>query len=155
MGIMKEMLGNQFFLARKYEKVVEIFEPFWLSGKANENMKKKLIIAYCQMGRVEQALDLFIHVIKSNIRLITETDPILEDCPCPELVYDLEKKMEWNDNSVDYYITLAILWAYCDIEKTRDYFSRVLSHDPEYTKIKIALTIIQNFLDKKHKAFNK
>lgn len=147
---MKEMLGNQAFLARQYDEVIRYFEPFLEKGTITDKMKKKLIIAYCETGRVEKAFRLFTEVIITNPELICETHPILEDCPCPELVYDLEKNGNVAEKSAEYYLLLAMLWAYCNPAKTIDYLETVLQLVPERKEIKQLITVISVYLEKKN-----
>ena len=52
---MSEMLGNQYFLARTFDKALMQFERVIDKEPENEKVKKKLIICYCEVGKVEKA----------------------------------------------------------------------------------------------------
>jgi len=46
---MSEMLGNQYFLARTFDKALVQFEEVIKKEPENEKVKKKLIICYCEV----------------------------------------------------------------------------------------------------------
>jgi hypothetical protein len=146
--VMREILGHQAFLARDYANVVKEFEPFLKKGKASDSMKKKLVIAFIQVGRIEDALKLFIHLGEKDLGIIAKTDPIYDECPCPELVYDLVKKEDYQDGSADYYTSLAILWAYCDMNHTLNYLDKAIQKSEDPALLKIAYTQVFSYMKK-------
>ena len=141
---MSEMLGNQYFLARNYARAAsELFEAL-KSDARNKSIRRKLIICYTQIDEIRKALDTFISLIKEDLEFVIKTDPISDDCPCPELVFDMEQKLENNHKSMDFNLILGMLWLYCNEEKSAYYFNRVLQMDPDYTKVKIILTLLNS-----------
>jgi hypothetical protein len=123
---MSEMLANQYFLARKFDKAVPHLESVIRNEPHNERARKKLIICYCETGHVRSALELFYNVIQSNIKLIVDTDIISEDCPCPELL----ERMKWYEevavNSFDFFCIMGMLHLYCDINDSLNAFNRAV-----------------------------
>jgi tetratricopeptide (TPR) repeat protein len=142
---MSEMLGNQYFLARNFEKALQHFESALKVDAGNEKVQKKLIICYCEIGNVPGALDLFEKVVSNHIELIVETDIISEDCPCLELV----KRMRWYEEvaatSFDYHCILGILNLYCKIYDSIKYFSRASELQPDNRQIRKILTKIKKY----------
>ena len=84
------MLGNQYFMARNYIGAASAFQDVLKEDPANTNARKKLIISLTQIGKYTQAIDQFSNFIGDNIDSIINTDPVKDDCPCPELVHNLE-----------------------------------------------------------------
>lgn len=141
---MSEMLGNQYFLARDYARAAsELYMALKLDVQ-NKAIRKKLIICYTQIGEIGKALDLFISLIKEDVDCVINTDPISDDCPCPELVFDMEQKLENNKKSIDFLLILGMLWLYCNVEKSIYYFNRVLKIEPDFAKTKIVLTLLDS-----------
>ncbi len=132
---MSEMLGNQYFLARNFEKALHQFEKVAEIGHVNEKIRKKMIICYCEVGNVNAALALFDEVITENIDLIALTDVVSEDCPCPELL----ERMKWYEkvatNSFDFNCIMGMLNLYCNVDDSAKYFSRALELYPKDARI--------------------
>jgi len=132
---MHEMLGNQLFLARKYPEATQNLEITFSKDPGNKAVHRKLIICYTQIGQVNKALDLFIELMKKDIRFIIDIDPLDEDCPCSELVHVMEKKLSFQQDSLDYHIILGILYLFCDVAKSLYYFQKVQTLNPQDVKI--------------------
>lgn len=119
---MSEMLGNQYFLARKYTLAEIELGNALANDPENKGIRRKLIICHVQKGNIERAFKLFVSLVEDDIGFIANSDPNLDDCPCPELVYDLEAQIGSDTNSLDYNLRLGMLWLYCDIKKSIHYF---------------------------------
>lgn len=131
---MHEMLGNQYFMARNYLGAATVFQNVLKDDPGNINVQKKLIISYTQIGKYSHAVELFSDLISHNINDIIATDPIKDDCPCPELVNKLENFTDQGNESFTTYQTLGILWLYCDIHKSEEYFKKALELKPKDEK---------------------
>ena len=140
---MHEMLGNQYFMARNYHRAAENLEKALLKEPKNKAVRRKLIVCYTQLGEVEKALTTFISLIKEDIDFVINTDPIDDDCPCTELVFDLEKKISNKSPSVNDFIILGILWLYCNVQRSWDYFQKAAQLIPDDPRIKSVLSILK------------
>ncbi|OQX96065.1 hypothetical protein B6I21_02205 [candidate division KSB1 bacterium 4572_119] len=143
---MCEMLGNQYFLARKYSLAAIELEKALGKDPANKSIRRKLVICRIQSGKIQQALELFSSLIDEDVAFIMDADPILDDCPCPELVYDFEKQLNDNKKSLECNLKLAMIWLYCDIEKSILYFNKSLELLPDDPEIKRVLKLLTNYL---------
>lgn len=151
---MSEMLGNQYFMARKYSEAEEVFLECLRKDTDNVLIKKKLIICFTQTGQIENALRLFEQFVDSNIDIILSTNPVIDDCPCPELVYDLEKNINSVEEINSKELILGILWLYCNIEKSIKYFDDAVKLMPGneiilriLNKLKIHFSTLQEKVD--------
>jgi pentatricopeptide repeat protein len=142
---MSEMLGNQYFLVRNFEKALQQFEKVAEEGHLNEKIRKKMIICYCEVGNVDAALALFEKVITENIDLIVLTDIVSEDCPCPELL----ERMKWYEkiaaNSFDFNCIIGMLNLYCNIDESIKYFLRSRSLQPADLRVNRILKLIKAY----------
>jgi tetratricopeptide (TPR) repeat protein len=145
---MNEMLGNQYFMARNYMGAATAFQSVLEEEPNNLNAKKKLIISFTQIGRHKRAMKLFLNVIQENIDYILNTDPIKDDCPCGELVNGLEMVTKHSEQTFTSYQTLGILWLYCDINKSIEYFEKALELIPKDENINGALILLKKKLKK-------
>lgn len=141
---MHEMLGNQYFLARNYTEARNELELALKENPTSLSIKKKLIICHIQTGSIFRALDLFYEVVKENIFTIINTDPILDNCPCPEIIYELENSL-YSANSEVRTLSLGMLWLFCDIKESLKYFTTLTSTDKRIQTIieQLQLTIKQ------------
>ena len=144
---MHEMLGNQYFLARNYSRAAENLEKALVKFPRNKRIRRKLIICYTQLGEVEKALNTFISLIKEDIDFIINTDPIDDDCPCSELVFDLERRMSEKGESFNDLVVLGMLWLYCNIERSWNYFQQAARTQPDNPKIKSVLSMLKPKID--------
>ena len=147
---MHEMLGNQYFMTRNYLGAAEVFANVLKEDPNNLNAKKKMIVSLTQIGKYEKAAQLFTELISDNPDLIINTDPVKDDCPCYELVDRLEDITKLNDESFTTLQTLGILWLYCDINKSVNYFRKAKELKPTDKNINTVLNILEKKLQEIH-----
>ncbi|MDX9923796.1 MAG: tetratricopeptide repeat protein [Ignavibacteriaceae bacterium] len=148
---MNEMLGNQYFLARKYSLAHEVFEKALKANPNNINVKKKLVVCYTQIGKIIKAKELFFDLISENINYILETDPLVDDCPCPDLIARLESDLSVNEGSYEYHVALGIIWLYCDSGNSLKYFIEARKLNPNDSLLEQIVNILflhQNKINK-------
>lgn len=146
---MSEMLGNQLFLARKYSEAELQFDE--VLGKEAENLSvlKKIIICNTQTGKYDLALKRFYKLISIKPELLIDTDPIYDDCPCPELIFKLEENLPLESNNLYYLAIMGVLWIYCDLEKSISYFEKSNSLTPSHNIIDSILSILHSEWEKR------
>lgn len=144
---MHEMLGNQYFMARNYLGAATVFQNVLRDDPTNINARKKLIIAFTQIGKYSKALDLFTEFIQENIDNIIDTNPMKDDCPCPELVNNLENLIKYEGQSFTAYQTLGILWLYCDINRSVENFEKARKIKPKDEKTNSILVLLNKKLN--------
>lgn len=126
---MNEMLGNQYFLTRKFKDATTQFERSLLFTPNNSEVKKKLIICYIQQKELKLALKLFTDLISDNIEIILKSDPVRDDCPCQQIICDIDNSSSKLSES-EKNVMLGMLWLYCDLLKSRKYFGKLLESEP-------------------------
>ena len=138
---MNEMLGNQFFLTRRFKEATINFEKALLLNPTNNDVKKKLIICYIQQKELAIALKLFTDLIADDIDVIVKSDPSKDDCPCQQMISEIEnsqtKLTETEKNTM-----LGILWLYCDRLKSQSYFDKLIREEPSKLIYKSIANII-------------
>ncbi len=140
---MHEMLGNQLFMARNYPSAARHLEKALQVHPGNKAIRRKLVICYTQTRETERALDVFLSLIEDDIDYIINTDPVSDDCPCPEIVFNLEDELHGMETAFRDNLVLGMLWLYCDTERAWEYFHKALAQRPDNPKIKSALAIIK------------
>jgi len=143
---MSEMLGNQYFMTRKYSLAADELKKALSKDPTNKWIRRKLIICEIQNGDINKALDLFVSLVEEDVAFIIYADPIIDDCPCPELVYDMEEKFYDNKNSLDYHLKLAMIWLYCNVKKSLHYFNLSLNIDRDNKLIKKIINHLTSYL---------
>ena len=135
------MLGNQYFLTRRFKEATTQFERTLLLEPQNNTVKKKLIICYIQQKELKLALKLFTDLISEQIEIFLLSDPIKDDCPCIKMIDEIEnfpsKLSELEKN-----IMLGILWLYCDRIKSKEHFNKLLEIDPRNANYQAIVNII-------------
>lgn len=126
---MNEMLGNQYFMARKFIEAERAYEFHLRTHELTDNILKKLIICYSQTDQLEKSWNNFLILTKRNIATIIETDPIKDDCPCPEIIAHIESSTKTESHSDTTLLTLAMLTLYTSIDKSKAYFAKLMHND--------------------------
>jgi len=147
--MVSEMLGNQYFLSKKYDNAAINFKQTLLEDPQNKSVRKKLIICYTQIGEINKALDTFVDLIKEDMDFVTNTNIKEDACPCPELIAKYGTVLPYENNSTDLRIMLSILWLYCDANKSLEFFKSLLDENKENEKISSVAKIIENSLKTK------
>ena len=142
-----EMLGNKYFLARKYKNAAENFQHTLQTDPINKSVRKKLIICYTQIGQIQKALENFYMLVKEDVNFIIETDIAADDCPCPELIDKYGSVFPYEKDSFDMKLMLAMLWLYCDAKKSLEFFKRVLVEKPGDSRVKDIVLFIERNIE--------
>lgn len=131
---MNEMLGNQYFLARNYIQAEKELEAALVHNPSSVSIKKKLVICHIQTETIDRAVDLFLDVITHDVHSIMSTNPVFDNCPCPQLVYEMENSIPTtNENQKN--LALGMLWLYCDIIPSYRYFLSINAPDERVKQI--------------------
>ncbi len=142
---MSEMLGNQYFMARNYKDAVRELEPIYLNNNSNKSVRRKLIIGYSQIGKINKSLELFVTLVRDDVEYIINADPVFDDCPCSELRKEL--KISSNEtSSPDVNIYNGILWLFCDPKTSIKFLREALRDSKDIKKIKESIEIIEKSL---------
>ena len=142
---MSEMLGNQYFLSRQFDRALHHLEKVLEQEPGNDRVKKKLIICYCETGHVRAAMRLFENVLETNISLIVDTDVVSEDCPCPDILERMNWYRKVAANSADFHSILGMLHLYCNISESINSFEKATQLNPDDDLLADILNRIRSF----------
>lgn len=140
------MLANHYFLVRNFISARSIYESILAKDPSNKAISKKLIICYVTTGEIGKALHLFTELIKQDVDFIIHTKVDSEDCPCPELISRIENEDTLLKNEIDKITALGILWLYCSLEKSIEYFKHVQIYCPNDERVREINSILLNKL---------
>lgn len=138
-----EMLGNKYFLARNYRGAAQNLQFVLTQNPINIPARKKIIICYTQTGEIEKAFDNFYTLVKEDVSSIINTDPVADDCPCPELIAKYGKVYEYEKISFDMKLMLGMLWLYCDVNQSLKIFSELTANNKSDLRLKEVLSLIE------------
>lgn len=139
---MSEMLANHYFQNRKFITAAPLLEKA-LKNSNDDSLKKKLIICYAESGRISEAFNLFYSLIKTNIKIILDTNTSDEDCPCPDLIYQKENSFNSTDLDFTNLLQLGMLWLFCDKQTSLNYFQNALTIQSNNKEIIDIISIIK------------
>jgi len=147
---MNEMLGNQYFLARKYEEAKFEFENVHAEIPDNRFVNKKLIICYVQCNQIDQALILFKNFVEHDIQFIINSDPTKDDCPCPEIVKEILDSDLLLSHPIETKLKLAIVTLYIDANQSLKFFKEVATEPRWRPRLTSIIDRIKNYLKQIH-----
>lgn len=145
------MLANYHFLIRDYSSACEELENYLSKNPNDIKAKKKLIVCYTQTNELEKAFNLFYELVITDIEAIINTNPEVEDCPCPELVEKLEKQNPQNYDQYYFLLELGILWLYCCKETSLRYFEKALLLNYKDERLSVVIEKIKSRITTKIK----
>ena len=135
-------------MTRNYSSAMKEYEEELCRDNKNNNVIKKIIICYVRSGRIDKALELFYNLINEDIDLIIKTDPVKDDCPCPEIIYECENDFLEVGGKDKRHVALGILWLYCNIEQSFHYFKKAVQEFPGNNQLIQSFRIITHNLYK-------
>jgi len=147
---MNEMLANQYFIVQRFEDAYQEFEDVLKVHPSNSLVKKRLILCYLYLGKVEEAFELYTEVITSNINTIIENEINVYDQPCKKMIHKLEH-LPTDFNETDKLKILGILWSYCNVKTSKIYFEQLIKIIPKDKKLATILQIINHFISQSYK----
>ena len=103
-----------------------------------------------QVGKIERALLHFHDLIRKDPKIIINTDPYHDDCPCYEIIPSWENNLDNEEHSQDYYESLGMLYLYCNKEKSIQYLEKALPDTKFKTVISSILKILNETVPVKH-----
>ena len=143
---MSEMLANHYFLVRNFLSAKTIFENIISKDSTNKLAAKKLIVCYITSGETDKAINLFLSIIKSDIDFIISTDIKADDCPCPDIISGIEKQSSLFNNEIDRAAALGMLWLYCSLEKSIEFFKQAEVKNPNEIRFREINSILMKRL---------
>ncbi|NOX19496.1 MAG: hypothetical protein GXO87_14610 [Chlorobi bacterium] len=144
---MSEMLGNQYFMARNYEDAQKYLLPVYKNDPSNKLVKRKLVICSFMTGNVSRAFDLFFELINEDIEFIIKADPIFDDCPCQEIITELNLEKEVDIKESDQFILRGLIWLFCNPEQSLALFKKAGELEPNNSKITKTINVINRYIE--------
>ncbi|MDZ7763695.1 MAG: hypothetical protein U5K00_04620 [Melioribacteraceae bacterium] len=119
------MLGNQYFLSRRFEAAKPVYENLIGTSFYSDKIAKKLIVCYSVTHDTNRAFQLFYNLIQKDPRIISNTKFYEEDCPCPEILPQILSEEIVYENADEKYLALGMLSLYCNISDSLKYFNKL------------------------------
>ena len=138
---MSEMLANNYFIVRNYVKAREVFLRLPESVRNSDAVKKKLVLCEIFLGNPLSALDYLLPLVVQNPGFIFKTDLELEDCPCRDLICELEQRPGFSQEDDFCLLSISILWLYCSLENSLHYLEMLtsLNEHPKVNELKFQI----------------
>jgi len=143
---MSEMLGNQYFMIRKFAEAIPIFESVLEKDTSNISIVKKLILCYIYTNQLEKAFNYFSALVMMDISTISDTDLEKDDCPCKEIIEHVERISANYLNEESLNLALGMLWLYCNPKNSLKFFSGINNFNPHYSVVNKIRDRINNYL---------
>lgn len=121
---MSEMLANHYFMIRDFEKAADAYEIVVSKLGISSTIRKKIIICYIKTHQLKKALTEFFELVHSDIHFLINTDLNSDDCPCPDIISEIERDEINFKDEYERMVALGMLWLYCDIKQSKIHFSR-------------------------------
>ncbi len=132
---MSEMLANSYFISRNFSKALPYFEEMLRKGQVSDKIRKKLLICYIAVGRIDDAFEIFHALVLRDPFIIINTDPYWDDCPCPEMVSEWEGNPTANLDEPRISLILGMLYLFCNIERSIHYLKKALPLSEYYPRL--------------------
>ncbi len=141
---MSEMLGNHYFQLRDFVLAERTYTRLSQNQLSDLSIIKKLIICYTQTYNLDKALELLLLLIKKDINIILNSNLKEDDCPCNDLIFQIENGEIKYPSDQETYISLGVLWLYCNHTTSINYFQMALNEKPENKYLIKVITFLKN-----------
>lgn len=121
---MSEMLANHYFMIRDFEKAADAYETAVSKCGMSSAIRKKMIICYIKTHQMKKALFEFFELVESDIHFLINTDLNSDDCPCPDIISEIERDEINFKDEYERMVALGMLWLYCDIKQSKIHFTK-------------------------------
>ena len=137
---MSEMLGNHQFMIHNFKAAARMFEAAIQNTAQTKPLRKKLIVCYTQMGEIEKVFELLIPFLDEDLDFLITVNPMEVECPCPELIHDIEHSLHSQQDLQTNYVKLGIYWLYLDIGQSVKYLELARNQSHFKAEIEVILT---------------
>jgi tetratricopeptide (TPR) repeat protein len=127
---MDRMLGNQYFMARKFEQAIPQFEMTLQQHPDDLHTLRKLIVCYVATEKIEQAVNQLKHFLKLTPKDYFETEIGDQNCPCPEIIEQWSAHPPKTLSRSEYLISMGILNLFCGQKESWSYFREAKAAAP-------------------------
>ena len=138
-------MANHYFLNHRFNEAAQIYSEILERNNRNDKVKVKLIPCLLKEGKVDYAFALFYELLNHN-PLLFPCDNNTEDCPCREVLNEIENDKTTKLSIKDFYLSLAMLYTYCDSFKAKRYFDLIKSLSPENKKYRKTHQLISKLI---------
>ena len=138
------MLGNHYFQLRHFELAKRTYEKLSGNQLSDLSVIKKLIICYTQTHNLDKALKLLFILIKKDINTILNSNRKEDDCPCNDLIFKIENGEIQYPSDQETYVSLGILWLYCNHTTAINYFQMALNLNQENKNLTKVISFLKN-----------
>lgn len=142
---MSEMLGNRYFLVRNFQSATLQFEESLNKNNQHDyELIKKLIICYTKVNRTDDALKKFYLLLNELQHSPDDIRLKDEDCPCAEIIEEINTEVDRGGLQYSSAIKLAILNSYCSYSNGIKYFKKSLKFSRNINVIKKIIKILES-----------
>lgn len=131
-------------MIRNYEKAIHTYESVVSRNGTTKSIRKKMIICYIRTSKIEKALAEFCKLVEEDIMFLTNTDLKAEDCPCAEIISEIEND-EIHYEETEKHLAMGILWIYCDLKISLQYFDDYMMKNQNNSELNNAYQIIKAY----------
>ncbi len=110
---MSEMLANRYFYGARFADAAPGFEAVLRKYPDHVAARKKLVICYVHIGRLQEALELAVGLLREDSRVLADTDREAEGFPCGDTLADFRKR-EKALSPVSFQTSLGVLQLFCN-----------------------------------------
>ena len=146
---MSEMLANRYFLSGRYADAAGEFEELLEAHPPRVAVRRRLVICYTMTGRLRDALDLAVDIMREDPDAAAQADPQVEGFSCKQARNQLrERAKELTPGA--YHTSLGLLQLFCDEEKALEELTQALRIVPKYHDVHRLKTLVKRHLEAGH-----
>ncbi|MCG8607594.1 hypothetical protein MJD09_21745 [bacterium] len=129
---MERMLGNQYFMARRFEDAIPCFENALRKTPSDPGIMKHLIGCYVMTGNIEGALHNLGDLLARGIAKGIDPLPDAEEDAFRQMLAEWYRKPPRTQSRFEYLLSIAILTLLCEPELAPAYFKEAQKLAPKH-----------------------
>ncbi len=141
---MDRMLGNQYFLARKFKEAIPHFEKVLVKSPGDSAVFKNLIFCLVVTEELDKAVAQMIMALHHSPEFLVELSAATDTNPYQEVFLERFTKPPATLSGGNYALAMGILSLYCHAELAVSYFHEAKKHSRNKKAIEEILRILSN-----------
>ena len=146
---MSEMLANRYFYGARFADAAPGFEAVLRKYPEHVAARKKLVVCYVHTGRLQEALELAVGLLREDSRILSQTDKEAEGFPCGDTLEEFRRR-EKALTPVAFQTSLGVLQLFCNEGEAVKSLTAASEMEGACSEVRTLRTLIMRHMEAKH-----
>jgi tetratricopeptide (TPR) repeat protein len=146
---MSEMLANRYFYGARFADAAPGFEAVLRKYPDHVVARKKLVVCYVHMGRLQEALELALGLLREDPQVLARTDQESEGFPCGDTLEEFRKREKALSPAV-FQTSVGVLQLFCNEKEAVQALTLASEMDGVCGEVRTLRSLVMRHMEAKH-----